>query len=98
MLAGALLIYKLLNRGRKISANIDLTQLEEKIKKEELKELIVKQNETVGIDNNTATEYHAQLTNEQTKNEVLKPARELGSDGKTARVPKVSDESGGGSD
>ena len=97
IIAGALLIYKLVNPGSKNTANIDLVQLNEKIKTGQLKELVVKQNETVAIDNNGPNvEYHVQLTNEQTKNDILKAAWELGSDDKP-RVPKVSDESGGGS-
>src|SRR6185436_307027 len=98
IIAGALLIYKLVNPGAKNTANIDLVQLYEKIKSGQLKELVVKQNETVAIGNETPpVEYHVQLTNEQTKNNILNAAWELGPDGKTSRVPKVSDESGGGS-
>jgi cell division protease FtsH len=86
------------NPGSKNTANIDLVQLDQKIKAGQLKELVVKQNETVAIDSNTPyTEYHVQLTNEQTKNDILKAARQFEGDGKTPLVPKVSDESGGGS-
>lgn len=99
IIAGALLIYKLVNPGSKNTANIDLVQLNEKIKGGQLKELVVKQNETVAIDKDgpNNTEYHVQLTNEQTKNDILKLAWSAGPDGKTPLVPKVSDESGGGS-
>src|SRR2546425_10033041 len=97
IIAGALLIYKLVNPGSKNTQDIDLVQLNEKIKAGQLKELVVKQNETVAIEKDTNIEYHAQLTNEQTKNEILKAAWALGPDGKTSMVPKVSDESGGGS-
>jgi cell division protease FtsH len=97
IIAGALLIYKLVNPGSKNTANIDLVQLQEKIKAGQLKELVVKQNESVAIDKDTNIEYHVQLTNEQTKNDILKLAWSMGSDGKTPLVPKVSDESGGGS-
>ena len=97
IIAGALLIYKLVNPGSKNTANIDLVQLDEKIKAGQLKELVIKQNETVAVDKDTNVEYHAQLTNEQTKNDILKAARQVGADGKTPLVPKVSDESGGGS-
>jgi cell division protease FtsH len=92
IIAGALLIYKLVNPGSKNIQNIDLVQLDQKIKKGELKELVVKATETVATDN-SGIEYHAQLTNEQTKNDLLKAARELNSEGKPL-VPKVSDESG----
>jgi cell division protease FtsH len=82
IIAGALLIYKLVNPGSKNTQNIDLTQLDKRIKEKSLKQVIVKQTETVAIDKQTGIEYHVQLTNEQTKNDVLKAARELDSDGK----------------
>src|SRR6266481_3248040 len=77
IIAGALLIYKLVNPGSKNTANIDLTQLDQKIKDKQLKSLIVKQSETVAVDKNAPNvEYHVPLTNEQTKNDILKAARE----------------------
>ena len=82
IIAGALLIYKLVNPGSKNTQSIDLTQLDQKIKKQELKQLTVKQTETVAIDKATGIEYHVQLTNEQTKNDILKACRELDSNGK----------------
>jgi cell division protease FtsH len=98
IIAGALLIYKLVNPGAKNTQNIDLVQLTDKIKAGQLKELVVKQNETVAIDKDTPnTEYHVQLTNEQTKNDIIKLAWSAGPDGKTPLVAKVADESGGGS-
>src|SRR5256885_601496 len=97
IIAGALLIYKLVNPGSKNIQNIDLVQLDEKIKAGQLKELIVKQTETVAIDKDgNNVEYHAQLTNEQTKNDTLKAARGPNAEGKPL-VPKVSDESGSSS-
>jgi ATP-dependent Zn protease len=66
IIAGALLIYKLVNPGSKNTAIIDLTQLDDKIKKEELKELVVKQTEVVAIDKaGTNVEYHVALTEPQ---------------------------------
>jgi cell division protease FtsH len=73
IIAGALLIYKLVNPGSKNIENIDLTQLDQKIKKQELKQVVVKQTETVAIDKANGKEYHVQLTNEQTKNDILVP-------------------------
>jgi len=97
IIAGALLIYKLVNPGGKNTQNIDLTQLDQKIKNKELKELIVKQTEVVAIDKQTPVEYHASLTNPQTQNDILKFAGEVDpTDGKR-RVEKVVDESGGSS-
>ena len=92
IIAGALLIYKLVNPGAKNTAKIDLVQLNEKIKSGQLKELVVNQNETVAISNDTTPiEYHIQLTNEQTKNDILKLAWEVPPDSKTSRVPTVRD-------
>jgi cell division protease FtsH len=96
IIAGALLIYKLVNPGSKNTANIDLTQLDEKIKGGQLKELVVRQYEVVAIDNQSPNvEYHIPLTNANTQNEVLKVAREPNpANSNKPFVPKVSDESG----
>jgi cell division protease FtsH len=95
IIAGAVLIYKLVNPGSKNTANIDLTELYQKIDNSQLKQLTVKATETVAIDANTNTEYHVQLTNEPAKNDVLKEAKELVNS--KPRVPKVEDESGSSS-
>jgi len=92
IIAGALLIYKLVNPGSKNTENIDLTALYQKIDNNELKQVIVKQTETVAIDNNSGKEYHIQLTNETAKNDLIKEAKEV-VNGKS-RVPKVEEESG----
>jgi len=98
IIAGALLIYKLVSPGSKNTQTIDLTQLDEKIKKGNLKELVVKQNEIVAIDNSqSATEYHIALTNPNTQNDILKAASALNPDGGKPFVPKVTDESGSAS-
>jgi cell division protease FtsH len=92
IIAGALLIYKLVNPGSKNTENIDLTALYQKIDNNELKQLTVKQTETVAIDSNSGREYHIQLTNETAKNDLIKEAKEV-VNGKS-RVPKVEEESG----
>jgi cell division protease FtsH len=91
IIAGALLIYKLVNPGSKNTENIDLTALYQKIDNNELKQLTVKQTETVAIDNNSGREYHTQLTNETAKNDLIKEAKEV-VNGKS-RVAKVEEES-----
>jgi cell division protease FtsH len=92
IVAGALLLYKLVNPNSKNSTPIDLTALEQKILTVgELKSLTVKQNEAIAIDNR-GNQFTTQLTNEHTKAEVLKEARELV--GGQKRVDKVEDESG----
>jgi cell division protease FtsH len=95
IIAGALLIYKLVNPGSKNTQNIDLTQLDQKIMNNELKQLTIKATETVAIDRNSGMEYHVQLTNETAKNDLLKKATET-VNGKS-RVDKVDDESGSSS-
>jgi len=99
IVAGAVLIYKLVNPGSKNTQNIDLVQLYQKIDNWELKQLTVKATETVAIGTDT-TEYHVQLTNEPAKNDLLKEAKEIvpGKDSKMQpRVGKVEDESGSSS-
>jgi cell division protease FtsH len=95
IIAGALLIYKLVNPGSKNTQNIDLTQLDQKIMNNELKQLTIKATETVAVDRNSGMEYHVQLTNETAKNDLLKKATET-VNGKP-RVDKVDDESGSSS-
>jgi cell division protease FtsH len=95
IIAGALLLYKLVNPNSKNTHAIDLTALEQKIMTVgELKSLTVKQNEAIAIDSR-GNEFRAQLTNEHTKAEVLKEAREIVNGQK--RVEKVEDESGSSS-
>ena len=92
IVAGALLLYKLVNPNSKNSQAIDLTALEQKIMTVgELKSLTVKQNEAIVIDSR-GNQFTAQLTNEHTKAEILKEAREVVNGQK--RVDKVEDESG----
>jgi cell division protease FtsH len=93
IIAGALLIYKLVNPGSKNTANIDLTQLNQLIKEKQLKSLIVKQTETVAVHKDTGVEYHIALTNEQTKNDILKLAWTTDpNDGNKPLVPNVQEE------
>src|SRR6266850_2289327 len=91
IIAGALLLYKLVNPSGKNAAQTDLTSLYQKIDASQIKQLTVKQNETTAIDVNN-NEYRVQLTNEQMKNELFKKANELGSDGQPKA--KFEDDSG----
>ena len=91
IIAGALLLYKLVNPRGSSYENVDLTRMDQMIQSGNLKQLTVKQTETVAIDVNNK-EYRAALSNEQTKNDLLKSAREL-VNGKP-RVAKVEEESG----
>jgi len=77
IIAGALLIYKLVNPSSKNTQNIDLVQLHQKIKNGDLKQLTIRATEAVGIDRSSNVEYHVPLSNETTKAEVLKEASEV---------------------
>jgi cell division protease FtsH len=91
IVAGALLLYKLVNPTGKNSTAIDLNALYGKIEAGEIKQLTVKQNETVAVDTR-GQEFRAQLTNEPMKNELFKKANEVVNG--TRRVEKFEDESG----
>jgi len=90
IIAGALLLYKLVNPRGSNYTNVDLTKMDQLIQSGNLKQLTVKQSESVAIDNNNA-EYRATLSNEQAKADLLKSAREV-VNGKP-RVAKVEEES-----
>jgi cell division protease FtsH len=90
IIAGALLLYKLVNPRGSSYTNVDLTKLDQMIQSGNLKQLTVKQSETVAIDNNNQ-EYRIALSNEPAKADLLKSAREV-INGKP-RVAKVEEES-----
>jgi len=92
IIAGALLIYKLVNPSSKNTQNIDLVQLYQKIDSGKLKQLTIRQNEAVAIDKDTGTEYHVPLTNETAKNDLIKEGKEVVNG--VPRVEKVEDDSG----
>src|SRR5260221_9521123 len=97
IIAGALLLYKLVNPNSKSSQSIDLANLYQKIDAGDIKQLTIKQNETVAVDTRSQ-ELRIQLTNEQQKNELMKKALEPIAAGSTkTRVEKVEDESGSAS-
>jgi cell division protease FtsH len=91
IIAGALLLYKLVNPRGSSYQTIDLTKLDQLIQGNNLKQLTVKQTETVAIDNSNQ-EYRVALSNDPAKNDLLKSAREI-VNGKP-RVQKVEEESG----
>jgi hypothetical protein len=74
IIAGALLLYKLVNPRGNSYDTVDLVKLDQLMESGNLKQLTVKQNETVAIDVNNR-EYRANLTNEPAKNDMLKKAR-----------------------
>ena len=89
IIAGALLLYKLVNPRGSSYQNVDLVRLYQMVDSGTIKELTVKQGESVAIDNNNQ-EYRAALSNETAKADLLKHARE-DNNGKP-RVAKVQEE------
>lgn len=81
-------------RSNRNSQGIDLIQLEQKIKNGELKSLTIRGSELTAVDRLNSEEYRVQVTNDRTKDEILKQARELDAGGKP-RVERVKEESGG---
>ena len=96
IIAGALLLYKLVNPSGKNPQAMDLTTLYQQIDEGKIAKVIVKQNETLAYDKQN-NEFRVQLTNEQMKNELFKKANEKTSDGVTAKVAKFEDDSGSAS-
>jgi cell division protease FtsH len=94
IIAGAVLLYQLVNPSGKNSTELDLTALYQKIDANEIKQLTVQQNQTVALDQR-GQEFRVQLTNEQMKNELFKKATEV-VDGKR-RVASFKDDSGSSS-
>lgn len=69
---------------------IDLIQLERKIQNGEIKELKITGSEVVAIDRVRSVEYHTRLTNESTREVILKEARELDANGQP-RVTSIDE-------
>ncbi len=80
-------------RSNRSSQNLDLVQLEQKIKNGELKLLTIRGSEIVAIDRATGEAYNVYVTNDRTKAEIIKQAREIDASGKP-RVEKIEEESG----
>jgi cell division protease FtsH len=89
IIAGALLLYKLVNPRGNTQKAVSLTEMDQMIQNGNLKQLTVKQTETVAIDVSNQ-EYRVALSNEMAKNDLLKAAREV-VNGKP-RVTKVEEE------
>jgi hypothetical protein len=63
IIAGALLLYKLVNPRGNSYQTVDLTKMDQLIQSGNLKSLVVKQSESVAIDSNN-TEYRAALSHD----------------------------------
>ena len=73
------------------SQDIDLIQLEKKINDGELKELKIRNDEIVATDRRGTRQYRVFVSNESTRAEILRQARELNANGEP-RVPRVEEE------
>jgi len=73
------------------SQNIDLLQLQQKIRDGELSSITVKPAEVVACDRSCECEYHVGVTNRATRTEIIRQARELDENGRP-HVPSVSEE------
>src|ERR1044072_7999079 len=89
IIAGALLLYKLVNPRGTTYQPVDLVQLYRMMDSGNLKQITVKQSETVAVDKNNQ-EYRATLANETAKAEVIKYAKEVLNG--NPRVGKVEEE------
>jgi cell division protease FtsH len=90
IIAGAVLLYKLVNPRGSSYQPVDLVRLDQLMQSGNIKELTVKTTESVAIDVNNQ-EYRVALSNDAAKNDLLKSAREI-VNGKP-RVTKVQEES-----
>jgi hypothetical protein len=72
--------------------SIDLIQLERKILNGEIKELTLRPDEIVAKDRVGNREYHTQVSNESSRAEILRQAREIGANGQP-HVIKIEEES-----
>jgi cell division protease FtsH len=92
IVAGAVLLYRLVNPSGKNSQQIDLAALSQKIDAGEIKQLTLKQNEAIATDSRNQ-EYRAQLTSDQIRSTVYNKSQEKNAEGQT-KVAKFEDDSG----
>ena len=95
IVAGALLLYKLVNPGSKNSTAVDVGSLAQKIDAGEIKKVTLNQNEAIAIDSR-GQELRIKLTSDQIKNTVFNKSQEKNADGQ-AKVASFEDDSGSGS-
>ncbi len=92
IVAGALLLYKLVNPGGKNSTATDLGALVQRMEAGEIKQLTFNQNEAIAVDNRSQ-ELRIKLTSDQIKNTIFNKATEKNAESKP-RVDSVVDDSG----
>jgi uncharacterized membrane protein YqjE len=77
-------------RGGRNSRDIDLIQLDRKVKNGEIKEITITGNDIIAVDRNTGIVYRTYVSNESTKAEIIKEGQELDANGRT-RVDKIDE-------
>ena len=92
IIAGALLLYKLVNPSGKNSQPLDVGALAQKIDAGDIKVVTLKQSEAIAVDIRNQ-EYRVQLNSDQIRNTIYNKSQEKTADGKT-KVEKFEDESG----
>ena len=78
-------------RANRDSKDIDVLELDRKIRNGEIKELIVTENEVIAIDRATNRQYRSYVGRESTREEILKDAQEQDANGRP-RVEKIEEE------
>ena len=77
-------------RANRNSKDIDLIQLDRKIRNGEIKELTITENEGIAIDRASSVEYRTSIGSDSTREEILKDAREQDANGRP-RVDKIEE-------
>jgi hypothetical protein len=77
-------------RGDRNSQEIDLIQLDRKIRNGEIKEITITGNDIRAADRNTGIVYRTYVSNESTKAEIIKAGQELDANGRS-RVDKIDE-------
>jgi ATP-dependent Zn protease len=77
-------------RANRNSKDIDLIQLDRKIRNGEIKELTLTPSEVIAVDRVSNVEYRTYVSNESTREEIIKEAREQDANGRP-RVDKIEE-------
>src|ERR1700682_2987916 len=77
-------------RANRNSKDIDLIQLDRKIRNGEIKELTIAESDITAVDRASNVEYHTYVASESTKEEIIKEAREQDANGRP-RVDRIEE-------
>jgi ATP-dependent Zn protease len=78
------------NRADRNSKDIDVIQLDRKIRNGEIKELTITENDVIAVDRASSVKYRTYVGSESTREEILKDAREQDENGRP-RVDKIEE-------